>query len=70
MHYTVIGDVVNTTTRLENLTRQFGEESGVVISQHTLFALGEQRHRFQMETLGTYTVRGKTEQIIAYRLLA
>ncbi len=68
MHYTVIGDTVNTTIRLEGLTRQFGQENGIVISQHTLFALGEHRHTFYFEPLGAHTVRGKSEQLLAYRL--
>lgn len=68
MHYTVIGDTVNTTLHLEGLTRQFGQENGIVISQHTLFALGEHRHTFYLEPMGSHTVRGKSEQLLAYRL--
>ena len=68
MHYTIIGDTVNTTARLEGLTRQFGSESSVVISQHTLFALGDRRHEFQVDSMGAHTVKGKAEQLLAYRL--
>lgn len=68
LHYTVIGDTVNTTTLLENLTRQFGEESSAVISQHTLFALRERLQEFQLESLGPHTFRGKTEQLLVYHL--
>jgi class 3 adenylate cyclase/CheY-like chemotaxis protein len=68
LHYTIIGDTVNTTTRLENLTRQFGEESSVLISQHTLFALRERRHEFQLESLGAHAFRGKAEQLLVYQL--
>jgi adenylate cyclase len=70
LHYTIIGDTVNTTARLEGITRQFGDEGSIVISQHTLFALRERRHDFQMESLGVHNVKGKEEQLLVYRLLA
>lgn len=68
LHYTIIGDTVNTTARLESLARQFGEESSVLISQHTLFALRERRHEFQLQPLGAHTFRGKVEQLLVYQL--
>jgi adenylate cyclase len=68
LHYTIIGDTVNTTTRLQSLTRQFGEESSALISQHTLFALRERRHEFQLHPLGARTFRGKVEQLLVYQL--
>jgi adenylate cyclase len=68
IHYTVIGDTVNATTRLEGVTRQFGDENSAVISQHTLFALRESRHEFELESMGAYNVRGKVEQLLVYRL--
>ncbi len=67
LHYTIIGDTVNTTQRLGNLTRRFGE-SGAVISQHTLSALGQQRHGFFLEPLGAQAFKGKSEQLLVYRL--
>jgi len=67
LHYTILGDTVNTTNRLERLTRQFGE-SGAVISQHTLSALGEWGHSIHLEPLGAHTVKGKLEQLQVYRL--
>lgn len=70
LHYTIIGDTVNTTARLEGITRQFGDESSIVISQHTLFALRERRHDFEMESLGVHNVKGKEEQLLVYRLIA
>jgi adenylate cyclase len=68
LHYTIIGDTVNTTARLESLTRQFGEESSALISQHTLFALRERRHEFQLQPLGAHAFRGKVEQVLVYQL--
>ncbi|MBN1992056.1 MAG: HAMP domain-containing protein [Anaerolineae bacterium] len=70
IHYTIIGDTVNTTTRLESITQQLGQKSSAVISQHTLFALQDWRHEFQLESLGAHTIRGKVEQLLVYHLQA
>jgi class 3 adenylate cyclase/CheY-like chemotaxis protein len=67
LNYTVIGDTVNTTQRLENFTRQFGE-SGVVISQHTYDALDGCRKEFELRPGGAQTFKGKTESLQVYRL--
>ena len=69
IHYTIIGDTVNTTARLEGLTRQFGENS-IVVSQHTLFALQERRHEFELLPMGVHTIKGKEEQLLVYQLKA
>jgi adenylate cyclase len=68
LHYTIIGDTVNTTELLERVTRQFGEVSSAIMSQHTLFALRDQRHQFELESLGVQNIRGKEEQLLIYRL--
>jgi adenylate cyclase len=68
LHYTIIGDTVNSTARLESLTRQFGNEDSAVISQHTLFALRERRHKFELEAMGAHAVKGKLEKLLVYRL--
>lgn len=68
LHYTIIGDTVNTAELLQSATRQFGEESSAIISQHTLFALREQRRQFELEALGVHNIRGKEEQLLIYRL--
>ena len=70
LQYTIIGDTVNTTARLESLTRQFGEGNIAVISQHTLFALRELRHEFSIESLGVHNVKGKMEQLLVFQLQA
>lgn len=69
LHYTIIGDTVNATARLESLTRQFGEGSVAVISQHTLFALRDKHQDFNLESMGAHNVKGKVEQLIVYRLV-
>ena len=68
LHYTIIGDTVNATARLEGITREIGTESSAVMSQHTLFALQDRRREFEPEPLGVYTVKGKEEQLLVYRL--
>jgi len=68
IHYTIIGDTVNTTQRLEALTRQFFPGSGIVISQSTLEALGDSRSQFNINPLGQRAVKGKAEQVQIYRL--
>jgi adenylate cyclase len=70
LHYTIIGDTVNTTFRLETLTQQLGQQSSAIVSQHTLFSLRDKRHHFVMEPLGAHTLRGKVEQLLVYHLRA
>lgn len=70
LHYTVIGDVVNTSSHLQSFTRQLGQESSAVLSQHTLFALGDRRHEFNLEPMGVHTIMGKMEKLLVYRLLS
>jgi class 3 adenylate cyclase/CheY-like chemotaxis protein len=69
LHYTIIGDTVNTTQRLEALTRQLFSGTGAVISHSTYLALGETRQEFRLDPLGSYAVKGRTEQLEVYRLL-
>ncbi|HEX2980504.1 MAG TPA: adenylate/guanylate cyclase domain-containing protein, partial [Anaerolineaceae bacterium] len=70
LHYTIIGDTVNTTQRLEGLTRDLFNVSGVVISHSTYLALAELRSEFCIDPLGSYAVKGKTEKLQLYRLSA
>jgi len=68
LHYTIIGDTVNTTFRLETLTQQLGQQNSAIVSQHTLFSLRDRRLDFDMEPLGAHTLRGKVEQLLVYHL--
>ncbi len=68
LNYTIIGDAVNTTQRIESFTRRF-QESSVVISESTYEALGGQRNRFRFEPLGEHLFKGKSESVKVYRLL-
>jgi len=68
LHYTIIGDTVNTTQRLEALTRQVLKGSGALIGHPTFTALEENQAEFILETLGLHSVKGKREQLMVYRL--
>lgn len=67
LNYTVIGDTVNATQRIQGMTRMFGE-SGIVVSENTLVALGERRGEFLLEPLGEHALKGKMELLWLYRL--
>ncbi len=67
MNYTVIGDTVNATQRIQGVSSEFGE-SGVVISETTLLALSDNRDQFDFTPLGEYFFKGKREAIWLYRL--
>lgn len=68
IHYTIIGDAVNTTQRIENLTREVFDGSGILVSQTTFAALGEHQASFGFESLGFYRVKGKLEPLQVHRL--
>jgi adenylate cyclase len=68
LHYTIIGDTVNTTQRLEGLTRDVAEGNAVLLSINTVEALGEQAKNLRIEALGPHTIRGKQEPLFVYRL--
>lgn len=69
LHYTIIGDTVNTAQRIEALTRDLIEGSGALVSHTTYAALAEQVREFNLQPLGRHHVRGKQEPIEIYRLL-
>lgn len=67
LHYTVIGDAVNTTQRIEGLAHKF-KESAVLISKETLVSMWDRRNSFNIESRGNVSVKGKVEQLEVYRL--
>ena len=67
LNYTIIGDTVNTTQRIQQVTASFGE-SGIVVSENTLKYLGELRNEFNFEPIGEHVLRGKEESLWLYRL--
>ncbi len=69
MHYTIIGDTVNTTQRLESLTRELYTGSGIVVGHSTYVALAEFVSSFKFEPRGSYAVKGRTEKVQVYNLV-
>jgi len=59
--YTVIGDTVNTASRLESATKELG--ATIVIGEPTKKALKE---TYNLRELGTIKVKGKTEELNVY----
>ena len=70
LHYTIIGDAVNTAQRLETLTRQVYTTSGILVSSSTFQVLAEDADQFAFEPAGQHQVKGKSEQLMVYRLEA
>jgi adenylate cyclase len=67
LNYTIIGDAVNTTARLQGFSRDFGA-SGIVISEHTFAALEDLADQFDLEPMGRHAFKGKREGLLVYRL--
>lgn len=63
MDATVIGDVVNTASRLESLTRE--KDYKILISEATYESLLH-RELFSLHDLGKITPRGKVEMVQIY----
>ncbi len=68
LHYTIIGDTVNTTQRLESLTRQLFTSNGVVIGHSTYLALAEYTVEFNLVPAGMHAIKGKSDQLLIYRM--
>lgn len=68
LHYTIIGDTVNTTQRLESLTRQLFTSNGVVIGHSTYLALAEYTLEFNLVPAGMHAIKGKSDQLLIYRM--
>lgn len=68
LHYTIIGDTVNTTARIESLAHTL-HDSGIMISRETSIAIFDKRDQFNMIPFGEHTVKGKETSVMVYRLL-
>jgi adenylate cyclase len=62
MEYTVLGDTVNTASRLESAVARPGT---VVIGKQTRESVGDE---FDCEPLGSFSVKGKEKSVLAYEV--
>ena len=65
MSYTVIGDAVNLGSRLESLNKEYGTR--LIVSEGTRARL---KGRYDMKPLGAVTVKGKSEPVSIFEVLA
>jgi adenylate cyclase len=65
MSYTVIGDAVNLGSRIESLNKEYGTR--LIISDGTRARL---KGRYDMKPLGAVTVKGKSEPVHIFEVLA
>ncbi len=68
MNYTVIGDTVNTCSRIEKLAGDLdrGEPTIILISDATAAQLDEE---FELESAGDFQVKGREKAVTVYRLI-
>ena len=72
MKYTTIGDTVNTAAHLENVDRgTIAEPEGrrpcrILISENTAELLD---NRFELERMGEVSLKGKSQPLLAYRVI-
>lgn len=64
--YTVIGDTVNTASRLETATKEFNKT--IIISDSVVEKLKEEHSKLESEDLGMTYLKGKLEEIHIYAL--
>lgn len=68
MNYTVVGDTVNTAQRMEGLGKEIAPEAEIVIlASETVVAA--MTFDVKHESIGAFTVKGRTEQIQVFRIL-
>lgn len=68
MNYTVIGDTVNTCSRIEKLAGDLdvGEPTIILISDATAAELDD---GFKLEAAGDFQVKGREKPVTVYRLM-
>jgi adenylate cyclase len=72
LKYTTVGDAVNTAARLESLDRDIVQETPgqrlcrILIDESTKRHLG---NRFVLDPIGEFTVKGKEQTLMVYRVI-
>ena len=68
INYTIVGDTVNTTQRLEAIGKQFdrGDAATILVSGTTAAQLDQ---TFTLEPAGSLEVKGKERKVEAFRLI-
>ena len=68
VHYTVIGDTVNTAQRIQQITRDLGG-TALVISDPTYRKLGPVRHQFRFGRKGLAQLKGKQQEVLVHEVV-
>ena len=69
LHYTIIGDTVNTTQRIESIAHLL-PENAVMLGKPTVMALWEHIDHFKFQPYGEHIVKGKEEALEVFRLFS
>lgn len=67
LHYTVIGDTVNTAQRIQQITREAGS-GNLMISEDTYNYLDKTRKQFEFGRCGRAQLRGKRQEVMVYEV--
>ncbi|MFQ5943866.1 MAG: adenylate/guanylate cyclase domain-containing protein [Anaerolineales bacterium] len=68
VHYTVVGDTVNTAQRIQEITRNLGG-TALVISDPTYRKLGAVRHQFRFGRKGLAQLKGKQQEVLVHEVV-
>lgn len=69
VHYTVVGDTVNTAQRIQQITRELGG-TALVIAEPTYRKLGAVRNQFEFGRKGHAQLKGKQQEVMVYEVLS
>jgi len=69
VHYTVVGDTVNTAQRIQQITRELGG-TALVITDPTYRKLGAVRNQFEFGRKGHAQLKGKQQEVMVYEVLS
>ncbi len=68
INYTVVGDTVNTTQRLESLGKEIAPDNEVIVLMSET-TVGRLPAEFRTEPVGSYQVKGRLEPVSVYQLI-